>query len=209
MPSESGEMPSRDRSSKYLQSLYLAFTHGPGAGRRAQRGFSLVELMIIAVLFVILSALAVPSILGLTRDLRTGGDVRGISTQLALARMLAASNGTKSRLNFNLAANSYQVEVWSSSTAAYQLQGSAISLAQGDTFGYGTIATPAGQQTIIAQTSPIYFNSRSLATDSAGAATASSAIYLTNSSGQCYAIAVSIAGQPTAYKFNGSSWAAY
>lgn len=165
--------------------------------------------MIIAILFVVLSALAVPSVLGLTRDLRTGGDVRGISTQLALARMLAASNGTKSRLNFNLTANSYQVEVWSSSTAAYQLQGSAISLAPGDSFGYGTIATPAGQQTTIAQTSPIYFNSRSLATDSAGAATASSAIYLTNASGQCYAIAVSIAGQPTAYKFNGSSWAAY
>lgn len=209
MLNEPGEMRALDQSSNCLLSLYLATKHAPGAGRRAQRGFSLVELMIIAILFVILSALAVPSVLGLTRDLRTGGDVRGISTQLALARMLAASKGTKSRLNFNLAANTYQVEVWNSGTAAYQLQGSAINLAQGDSFGYGTVATPAGQQTTIAQTSPIYFNSRSLATDSTGAATASSVIYLTNTSGQCYAIAVSIAGQPTAYKFNGSSWAAY
>jgi hypothetical protein len=134
-------------------------------------------------------------------------DIRSISAQIFLARMRAASAGARSRLNFSTTANTYQIEVLSGGT--WTIYGGTINLSSGDTFGYGSITTPAGQQSSIAQTTPIYFNSRGIATDSTGIATANSAIYFTNIRGQYAAVAVSIAGQPTSYTYSGSAWVQY
>lgn len=175
----------------------------------AEHGFSLIELMVVVIILIILSALAIPVISSMTQSLRISGDIRGISAQLSLARMTAASKGAKTQLNFNLTANTYQIEVYNSSAGAYQLQGGVTSLSNSDSFGFGSLTTPAGQQSTIAETSPIYFNSRGIATDSSGNATANSAIYVTNTQGQYFAVAVSIAGQPTAYRYSGSAWVPY
>jgi Tfp pilus assembly protein FimT len=173
----------------------------------ASRGFSLVELIIAVLIIIIVAGVSIPKIVSVTQDVRMTNDIRSISAQIFLARMRAAAAGAKSRVNFNTAANTYQIEVLIGST--WTLYGGTIKLATGDTFGYGSITTPAGQQTPISQTTPIYFNSRGLATDSAGNATANSAIYFTNIRGQYAAIAVSIAGQPTSYTYNGSAWVQY
>jgi len=174
--------------------------------QRREKGFSVVELAVVAMILITVSAIAILAAVTMAQDIRTVSDMRGISAQLSLARMRAASAGTKTRLNFNTTANTYQLEVWSSSASAYQLEGGVQTLADGDTFGFGSITTPAGQQTTIAQTSPIYFNSRGIATDSSGNATASSAIYIQSIKGSYLAAAVSIAGQPTEYRYSGSAW---
>lgn len=172
-------------------------------------GFSLIELMVVIIVAIVLLAMAIPSVVGVGRNFRISGDTRGVAAQVTLARMRAASAGTKTRLNFNLVTNTYQIEVWSASGSAWNAEGGVQTLSQGDTFGFGSIATPAGQQSTIAQTSPIYFNSRGFATDSSGNPIATSAIYITNSKGLSSAVAVSIAGQPAEYSYNGSAWVAF
>jgi Tfp pilus assembly protein FimT len=180
------------------------------------RGFSMIELMVVVLVAIVLLAIAIPSVLGVTRTFRIAGDIRGIAAEVALARMRAASRGAKARLNFDTTANTYQVELWSTSAGAYQLEGGVQSLSEGVTFGYGSIANPAGLQSSIAQGYPsesgctcIYFNSRGLATDSSGSPTANSAIYITTAGGRYSAVAVSIAGQPQSYTYNGSAWVAF
>ena len=174
----------------------------------ARRGFSLVELTVATLILIIVAAMAIPKVVGVTQAVRMANDIKSISAQIFLARMRAASAGAKSRLNFNLAANTYQIEIFSG--AAWTIYGGVTKLATGDSFGYGTISVPAGQQSPIAQTSPICFNSRGMATDCiTGNVTPNSAIYFTNTKGQTAALAVSIAGQPSSYIYNGSAWVSY
>jgi prepilin-type N-terminal cleavage/methylation domain-containing protein len=182
-------------------------TLATGLERRAQRGFSMIELSIVVLILGILAAMVVPNILTTTQTTRMASDLRSISAQISLARMRAASQASKSRLNFDLSANTYQIEVWNGSS--WVIYGAVSSLGTGDTFGFGSVTTPAGQQSTIAQTSPIYFNSRGIATDSSGTPIGTSAIYFGNSRAQYGALAVSIAGQPTAYTYSGSAWVAY
>jgi len=172
----------------------------------ASRGYSLVELVIAVLIIIIVAGIAIPKVVSVTQDVRMANDIRSISAQIFLARMRAASAGAKSRLNFSTSANTYQIEVYNSSSSTWVLYGGTTNLAPGDTFGYGSITTAAGSQTSIAQTTPIYFNSRGMATDSSGIVTANSVIYLTNIRGQYAAVAVSIAGQPTSYAYTGSAW---
>ena len=190
---------------RFERTRLIAGTRSPEAN--ASRGFSLVELVIAVVIIITIAGIAIPKVVSVTQDARMANDIRSISAQIFLARMRAASAGAKSRLNFNTSTNSYQIEVWNGSSWA--IYGGTINLNTGDTFGYGTITAPAGQQSTIAQTTPIYFNSRGMATDSSGSATANSAIYFTNIRGQYAAIAVSIAGQPTSYTYSGSAWVQY
>jgi Tfp pilus assembly protein FimT len=189
---------------RFERTRSIAGTRSPKAD--ASRGHSLVELLFAVVIIIIIAAMAIPKAVNVMQDVRMANDLRGISAQIFLARMRAASQGAKTQLNFSTTANNYQIEVYNSSTSTWAIYGGATNLSTGDTFGYGSITAPAGQQSPIAQTTPIYFNSRGMATDSSGNATANSAIYFTNSRGQYAAVAVSIAGQPTSYTYNGSAW---
>jgi Tfp pilus assembly protein FimT len=173
----------------------------------AKSGFSLIELMAVMATSFLILIIAVPYFTNFTQNYRLIGDARGIAAQLALARMRAASAGAKTRLNFNLTANTYQIEVWSSSAGAYQVEGAVQTLSQNITFGYGSIALAAGQQSTIGQTSPIYFNSRGICTDSSGSPTPNSAIYIGNTKGAYAAVSASVAGQPAAYAYDNTAWA--
>jgi Tfp pilus assembly protein FimT len=178
-------------------------------------GFSLIQLMIVISITMILAAIAIPSAITLVQSYRLDGDVRAITAELGLARMRASALGAQTRVNFNTTANTYQLEVNSGGVWSVDTSTSAQNLAPGDTFGYGSTSTPAGQQSPIAQgysgesgCTCIYYNSRGIATDSGGSASSQSAIYITN--GNAYAaVAVSLGGQPTAYKLNGSVWSAF
>lgn len=190
---------------RFERTRSITGTRSPEAD--ASRGYSLVELVVAVFIIIVVAGMAIPKIVTVTQDVRMGNDIRSISAQIFLARMRAASAGARSRVNFNTSANTYQIEVLNGAT--WTIYGGTINLDTGDTFGYGSITTPAGQQSPISQTTPIYFNSRGLATDSSGNATANSAIYFTNFRGQYAAVAVSIAGQPTSYTYTGSAWVTY
>ncbi len=81
---------------------------------RRDRGFSLVEVVVVIAVMLIVMAFALPSVYTMLRSYRTLNDARSITAQLSLARMRAASKSTPVRLNFNLAAHTYDLEVCTS-----------------------------------------------------------------------------------------------
>jgi len=196
-------------------------TAGQNAGRNCQRaaskrqsGFTLVELIIVALIILIMLGIALPSISTITQTYRLTGDARILASELNLTRMRAASRGTRTRLNVNLAANTFQLEYWNTAATppAYQVEGGVQNLSQGNKFSFGTLTKAAGQQSTIAEGYPtetgcgcVYFNSRGLVTDANQVVNANAALYLTNGR-QYAAIALSVAGQTTGYMWTGSAW---
>jgi len=167
--------------------------------------------MIVLGILMILVAAALPYVNNFLQNYRVVGDARGITAQLALARMRATSSSSPARLNFNLSANSYQFEVWNS--GAWQARGGVINLSNGIEFGYGALTTPAGAQTTIAQTSLIMFNSRGLSIDSTstgypigGNPIGTAAIYINDGKGLYFAITANLVGQPAVWEYNGTAW---
>jgi prepilin-type N-terminal cleavage/methylation domain-containing protein len=87
-----------------------------------QRGFSIVELLIVVVVALILSAMAIPSVVSITRSARNNADARGISAALNLARMRAAADFTHTRIYMNLTGNTYHLELWNKASACVGLR---------------------------------------------------------------------------------------
>jgi Tfp pilus assembly protein FimT len=200
-----------------------------------------VELLVVVIISIILSAMAIPAVLSTTRSFRISGDARGLSAALNLARMRAAADYTHARVYMNLNAKTFHVELWNKTGACWQTDGDAAAnactvatspvsfLATGDTFGFGAIAagptastTPTAQAPLCtagvagpapggttANTACIEFNSRSYPVNSANTIVASDAVYITNNLVFYSAIAVSISGQPSAYRYTGAAWAQF
>lgn len=171
-------------------------------------GFSLTELMLVVGIALILVAISIPPVQSVLNDYRAIGDARSIANELALARMSAASDFTHTQVSLSLTANTYQLNVWNKTANAYQLMGAVQSLSQGMTFGFGSITTPAGGQTTIAQTSPITFNSRGISVDGSGNPIGTAVIYLTNNTGLFCAVTVSINGSVAVVEYRNSAWKA-
>jgi Tfp pilus assembly protein FimT len=204
--------------------------------RTGQRGVTLVELSLVVVASLVLTAAALPSITTFTQTLRISGDSRAISAQLNLARMRAAADYTHARVYVNLNASTYHLEIWNKGSACWQTIGDTnactqvsspvVPMATGDTFGFGSIATgPTGATAqapaciagvagpapgaTTANTACVEFNSRGYPVNSANTIVASDAIYMTNNSKFYDAIAVAISGQPSVYRYTGSAWSQF
>jgi type II secretory pathway pseudopilin PulG len=206
---------------------------------KRQLGFSIVELMVVAGTILTLLAIAVSAVASITRNYRIAGDGRNITAVVNLARMRAAADFTHARVYMNLTGSTFHLEIWNKASTCWQTDGDSNActqttspvtyLSQDDTFGFGSItAGPTAATTTTAQapvctvgvagaspgsnisnTACIEFNSRGYPVNSANNIVASDAIYVANAQKLYSAIAVSIAGQPTAYGYSGSGWIAY
>jgi Tfp pilus assembly protein FimT len=171
----------------------------------------MVELMTAVTILLVISAIVIPTAATMLRDYRAMADVRGIAAQATLARMRAAANFTTARLSFDLAASTYQLEVWDKAAngglGAYRLEGAVQALSEGMRFGYGTLTVPTGGQTTIAQPSPpqITFNSRGYSVNADGTPIGTAVVYLTDNQ-KVWAVSASLAGQITAWVHGGSAW---
>ena len=175
-----------------------------------QAGFSVIEISLAAVIFIVLTAISLPALNSALRNFRSSGDAREVSSSIALAKMRAAADFTQTRVYADLAANQFYVQVWDKTGSTWTTEGGATSLAEGDSFGYGSLSTPpSSTQSSIGQagacrndanngdlsnTACILFNSRGIPIDSTGAPTSQDALYL-NDGTAAYGVTVDATGQ--------------
>lgn len=163
------------------------------SSRRRSEGFSAIELLIVLAIAGCIAAISIPATSGMVDEFNLGGDAHGVSNSLALARMGAAANFTRSRLFIDLAAGTYRVERWNKTAAAWQAVGGAEPLGSKNTFSFGntTVPPPNSQFAVaqptqclndagaaIANTSCVIFNSRGVPITAAGVPTPAAVIYL-------------------------------
>ncbi|HLZ11589.1 MAG TPA: type II secretion system protein [Candidatus Acidoferrum sp.] len=131
---------------------------------RKQRGFSIIELLIVMVIALVLAALAIPGYQSMTRYLRLSGDMRNINGAVAQAKMRAAADFTRARAYADLNANTYHLEIWNKTGNCWQTDGDVNNsctvagtspvqnLSVGVTYGTGGVGAGApNPQTTIAQ----------------------------------------------------------
>lgn len=162
----------------------------------ASSGFSLLEMMLVLAVMGIVAAMAVPMINSLGY-LRTAGDARNLSHAVSLARMMAASQATRTRVFVDLTDNAYHTDVWQRTGApGWVREGGRTRLSDFTAgFGFGIVSTPPPNTQAAIALAPlclddtgnpignsacIMFNSRGIPIDSTGAPTAAYALYITD-----------------------------
>jgi Tfp pilus assembly protein FimT len=131
------------------------------------RGFSIIELIIVVLIAFVVAAMAIPGYTSMTRYLRIAGDARDVNGMVAQAKMRAAQDFTHARVNANLSANTFQLEVWDKTgnggAGCWKTDGDSVnqctntsspvqSLAQGVSFGFAAASAAApNPQAVIAQ----------------------------------------------------------
>jgi prepilin-type N-terminal cleavage/methylation domain-containing protein len=183
---------------------------------RDDRGFSLLEMMMVVALLGVLTAIAVPMSGNTIKYLKLSGDAREIANITAVAKMRAAAKFTQSRVFVDLNGRQFKVDTFRKANptasppvlAGWETEGGLTSLSNTVVFGYGSVATPPpNTQTTIGQAPPclddggvaiantacIIFNSRGIPIEDTGSPTGLNAIYLNDGIG-IYGITIAATG---------------
>jgi prepilin-type N-terminal cleavage/methylation domain-containing protein len=170
--------------------------------RKNNRGFSLVELLILLGILGITASLAVPMLTSSMRDMQLIADARSIATTATYAKLSAASQMTRYRLSFDLDRNRWSVAKLNPITGEYEIQGTAKALADGvahNGIAFKASASSAPSGFPAASSTTITFNARGIPIEGARA------IYLSNANAD-YAITVSLAGKVQFLRYKSSLW---
>jgi prepilin-type N-terminal cleavage/methylation domain-containing protein len=180
----------------------------------SERGFTLLELIVVVGFIAVISAIAVPMMKNTLGDLSLTGDARALTNAVSLAKLRAASSFSQARLFIDLSGKSYHVETWQKDPATWITEGGIRTLSTTVTFSVGVVGTapPFSQATIgqasacvtdagvaIGNSACILFNSRGIPVDPAGAPpavgapTGNDALYLTDGSA-VYGLTISATG---------------
>jgi prepilin-type N-terminal cleavage/methylation domain-containing protein len=171
-------------------------TSGPVT--HSERGFSLIEIMLVVGMIGVISGMAVPMMGNSLGNFRLSGDARGLANAMSLTRMQAASNFTQTRLYVDLSLKAYHTEICQKNgiTCTWIPQGGtkALSTYQ-ENYSFGAVTSPpqSTQATItqspacltddgvaIGNTACTVFNSRGIPVDATGAPYGENAFYLTD-----------------------------
>jgi prepilin-type N-terminal cleavage/methylation domain-containing protein len=174
-----------------------------------QSGFTILETLFVLGIIGVIGAIAVPQLTNSIAYFRISGDARSVSNAIAVTKMRAASNFSKTRLYIDLNGKWHRVEKADTSTPAqWTADGGTTYLSNSTSFSYGVVGTPPPntQGTIgqaapcknnagadIANTACVIFNSRGVPIDSSGVSTSTHAAYLTDGA-SVYGVTVAATG---------------
>jgi len=167
-------------------------------------------MIIVVGLIGVISAIAVPMFGNAIARFRLSGDARGVMNSVAVAKMRAATDFSRSRVYVDLTGRTFHNERWDKTTSTWIAEGGTTALSSGVLFSYGPVTSPPpnSQGTIgqaskcldnmsppapIDNTACFMFNSRGVPIDSTFAPRGADALYLTDGSA-VYAITVAATG---------------
>src|SRR4051812_31621669 len=90
---------------------------------QAERGFSLIELLMVVTLVGVISAIAIPMMENTIGDFSLSGDARALSNAVSLAKLRAASSFSQARVFVDLSGKTYRVETWQKTPAGWVTDG--------------------------------------------------------------------------------------
>jgi prepilin-type N-terminal cleavage/methylation domain-containing protein len=179
---------------------------------RSEKGFSLIELMIVVAIAFIIAGFAVPAFLQTMRNFRINGDGVSINGEILTAKMRAAARFTHTRVYFDLASNQFRSQWWDKTANSNaggwvdETVGAPQVLSSGVSFGNGGVTNdPAGNSigiagqclddggSAISNTACVLFNSRGFPIDGTGTITGADEIWITDGA-MVYGVTVSING---------------
>jgi len=175
------------------------------SGWSASRGASLLELMVVLAIGMVLMLVSIQGLRSAMENTRLQSDAMTISRSLFMAKLLAGSEFTRSRLRIDTATNQYAVETLDKATNTWVAQSGPAPLGAGISFGSGSVSTPPPGLGSMAPAHPILFNSRGVPVDGMGLPTGVYAVYVTDGR-RVIVIRVSLGGRPSILEFRGGAW---
>jgi prepilin-type N-terminal cleavage/methylation domain-containing protein len=113
--------------------------------KRADTGFTLIELTIVAVILLIIAAMAIPNIQRVVANYRLDAAGHSVASLVQQARLQAVNNNQPAYAQYNNAANPVLIYVNNSSGAAYVTGNPDVALSSGFNF-QKTVASPDDSQ---------------------------------------------------------------
>jgi prepilin-type N-terminal cleavage/methylation domain-containing protein len=185
---------------------------------KTQRGFSLLEMMVVVGLIGVVAAIAVPMMGNTLGFFRLSGDARSTANAIALAKMRASSVFGRVRLYADLSTNRFHLDIYDKATSTWVPDGGTTLLSQRVNFGFGAVGAAPPNTTLainqaplcksnavipadIPNTACIIFNSRGTPIDSLGAPSGLGTIYLTDGTA-VYGITLSATGMVRTWRTN-------
>ena len=174
--------------------------------RVREGGFTIIEILATLAIVGVVAAMTLPEAVRTIGDLRLRGDARSLHNMVGLAKMRAAARFTRERVYVDLTTESFNLQYWDKTAAAWVTEGGATLLSKGVDFGFGTLssAPPSTQITIdqapacldqfgvaIGNTACVVFSSRGIPIDSTGSPYGNTAFYITDNDAGVYAVTVS------------------
>jgi len=167
------------------------------ASLRSQRGFTLVEMLIIVAVIGIFAGIALPMTQSSLAAYGLSGDARGLAHHIGLAKMRASARFTRTRLRVERDEGRYFTETWNKATSQWENDGVITHLSRNVSFGFGALDNPPPNTQVaigfspecldddgaaIEDTACILFNSRGIPITTAGVPVGGNAFYLTDES---------------------------